>query len=339
MNGTARMLTAEEKLLLSLCRLDFNEEQKSEIRDLMKEIKDWDHFVELLNEHGIIALAAYNIRKTRLAGLVEEKAMQLLDNGCMQSTVRNAWLTQRWKEANSFLSDAGIKHVLLKGMALEHTVYGARGLRQMTDNDILVKKENAMKAWLLLQKHGFIPEMIKSPLHTKVITDIGKHLPTLTKDGYAVEIHHRLFNEAAKNKTLDEAIDNSNKIDVEGTEAFILNDDIHLEYLKEHLYYHQISEGSQLRLYLDIELIEPGSMPQFEDGSLIHPDQTGAPGLRKSAFRANYYSMPPQIRLLFLAGDIFPSLKWMKQRYGCGTLKALLLYPGRIGKVLWVIKG
>ena len=62
-------LSAEEKLHLSLCRLEFSEEQKSEIRELMKEVKDWDHFVKLANNHGIIALTAYNMREAGLADL------------------------------------------------------------------------------------------------------------------------------------------------------------------------------------------------------------------------------------------------------------------------------
>jgi NOL1/NOP2/fmu family ribosome biogenesis protein len=264
--------------------------------------------------------------------------MKILDNGHMQSVIRNTWLVQRWKEVNKILSDAGIKHILLKGMALEYTVYGAKGLRQMTDNDILVKKEDALKAWLLLQKNGFRSEMIKSSLHRKIITDIGKHLPTLVKDGYAVEIHHRLFAKAEKNEKLNEAIDNAVEIDVEETKAYILNDDIHLEYLKAHLIYHQLSEGSQLRLYLDLELIKPGSAPQYPDGFLTKPNQTGIPGQRKNSFRAVFFSLPPRIRFRFLLGDIFPSLKWMKRRHGCGAVKAILLYPGRIGKVMWLLK-
>jgi hypothetical protein len=34
--------------------------------------------------------------------------------------------------------------------------------------------------------------------------------------------------------------------------------------------------------------------------------------------------------------DIFPSLRWMKKRHRCSTVKAILLYPRRIGKLLWV---
>lgn len=331
------LLSAEEKLLLSLCRLEFSEEKKSEIRELMKEVKDWDRFVKLVNNHGIIALTAYNIREAGLTDHVPEEAMKILDNGSMQSMVRNAWLVQRWNEVNSILSEAGIKHILLKGMALEHTIYGAKGLRQMTDNDILVKNEDAMKAWLLLQKHGFIPEMIKSPLYRKIITEIGKHMPTLVKDGYAVEIHNRLFRESEKNGKLNNAIDNAFEIDIEGTKAFILKDDINLDFLKEHLQYHLVSGGAQLRLFLDMEFIEPGSAPPIPDGFLTKPDQSVSPGQRKRAYRAAFFSIPKKIRFRYLAGDIFPSMRWMKKRHGCGTLKAVFLYPKRVGKVLWVM--
>ena len=222
MTDPTAQLTAEEKLLISLCRLEFSDEQKAEIGDLMKEVKDWDRLVRMANEHGIIALTAYNIRETGLTDQVPEAAMKILDNGRMQSTVRNTWLVQRWKEVNTIFSEAGIKHVLLKGMALEHTVYGAKGLRQMTDTDILVREEDGMKSWLLLQQKGFTPHNIKSPLHNKILPQIGKHLPTLLKDGYPVEIHTRLFDEPEKNEKLGEAIDGAVEIDIEGTRAFIL---------------------------------------------------------------------------------------------------------------------
>ena len=331
-------LSAEEKLLLSLCRLDFSEEQKSEIRNLMKEVKDWDHFVKMVNNHGIIAISAFNIRETGLTELVPERVIKLLENGRHQSMVRNTWLVQRWKEVNKILSEEGIKHILLKGMALEHTIYGARGLRPMTDNDILVKEEEALKTWLLLQEHGFQSYIIKSPHHRKIITGIGKHLPTLVKDGYAVEIHNRLFREAEMNGKLNNAIDNAIEIDVEGTKAFILEDDIHLDFLKEHFQYHLVSGDAQLRLYLDMELFKPGSAPPIPNGFLTKPDQSFSLEQRKVAYRANFFSIPKKIRFRYLAGDIFPSLKWMRNRYKCSAFKAILHYPPRVGKVFWLLK-
>jgi hypothetical protein len=339
MNDLSHLLTPEEKLLLSICRLHFSEEQKSEIRGLMKDVKDWDRFVQLANNHGIIALTAYNIRENGLTDQVPDSAMKILDNGRMQSMIRNIWLLKRWKEVNTILTEAGIKHILLKGMALEYTVYGAKGLRQMTDNDILVKKDEAHKAWLLLQEYGFISDMIKSPFHEKIIAEIGKHLPTLRKDDYPVEIHHRLFYAYEKNEKLNDAIDHAVEIDLEGTRAYILNDDLHLDFLKEHLHYHLVSGDSQLRLFHDMELIKPGSAPPIPDKFLTNPNDSVKLKQRKNAYRIHFFSLPWRIRFRFLLGDIFPSLRWMKQRHKCETIKALFLYPRRIGKLFWLLKG
>ena len=150
--------------------------------------------VRLINAHGIIALAAYNIKEAGLEKEVPADAMAALENGYRQSVVRNIWLTERWKEVNAILENAGIKHILLKGMALEHTLYGSKGLRQMTDCDIFVKHEDSLKAWYLLQKEGFSHKPLKSPLHKKILTAY-RETPSqsLTKDGYIVEIHHKLF--------------------------------------------------------------------------------------------------------------------------------------------------
>ena len=190
------------ELLLLLCRYPFDEKDRETLAGLISGVKDWHKLVELINAHGIIALAAYNIKEAGLVMEVPEEAMAVLENGYLQSVVRNTWLTERWKEVNTILSNAGLKHVLLKGMVLEHTLYGSKGLRQMTDNDILVKREDALKAWNLLQQEGFFHEVIKSSFHKKILVDIGQHLPTLYKEQYAIEIHTRLF-DAKTNDTVD----------------------------------------------------------------------------------------------------------------------------------------
>ena len=338
LNDPSSTLNPEEKLLLSLCRLEFSEEQRAESAEMMKGVKDWDRFLKLVNEHGIIALEAYNIRELGLSDRVPGEVMKILDNARMKTLMRNTWQTQQWKEVNEILSGVGIKHVLLKGMALEHTVYRSLGLRQMTDTDILVKKDDALKAWNLLQEHGFVPETIKSPLHKKIIMDLGKHLPTLIKESYQLEIHHRLFREKEKNELLDDAIDNAVPVQIGETTAYMPEKDLHLEYLRQHNDYHLSAAGSQMKLYLDFQLLNPDEEVIFPKGFISNPQTVGSIANRKKIFRDVFYSMPESSRLRFLAGEIFPSLKWMKRRHACGAVKALFLYPRRIGKLLWLYK-
>lgn len=331
-------LNPEEKLLLALCRLDFSGEQKQAILRLLEEHIDWDRYLKLVNEHGIIALEAYNIRELWLSDRVPEGVMKTLDNARMKTLMRNTWQTQQWKEVNDILSGAGIKHVLLKGMALEHTVYRSLGLRQMTDNDILVKKDDALRAWSLLQKHGFVSEMIKSPLHHKIIMDLGKHLPTLTRDSFQVEIHHRLFREKDKNELLDDAIDKAIPIQIAGTTAYILEKELHLEYLRQHNEYHLTAAGSQMKLYLDFKLINPGEEVTLPKEFISNPQTGGSIENRKKIFRDVFYSIPTSSRIRFIAGEVFPSINWMKYRHKTGTAKALLMYPRRFGKLLWILR-
>jgi len=330
-------LQPEEKLLLALCRLEFSEEKKKTIKDLIKEVSDWEAFVKLTNRHGIIALTAYNIKELGLAGRIPGIVMQTLDNGRMKVMLRNTWLVRRWKEINAILTDAGIKHLLLKGMALEHTVYGAKGLRQMTDNDILVRKEDALQAWNLLQEHGFIPETLKSPLYRKIIPDIGKHLPTLVKDGYAVEVHNRLFSETDKNLILDEAIDNAAGIEIEGIKTYTLNNNLHLKYLIAHNLEHVSASGTELKLFLDISLLKQDNYCSIREDILSDPEKFKIPDYRKKLYSQQFYSLPKNSRMRFLAGDIFPSISWMKERHGCGWPWVLVYYPWRMGKLFWLI--
>ena len=330
-------MTPEEILLLSLCRLEFDSMQIAAAGEYVRQVTDWTYFTRLANEHGIIALAAYNIKKCGLQEELPEDAMGVLENGYIKSLTRNTWLTERWKEVNTILCNAGIKHILLKGMVLEHTIYGSRGLRQMTDNDILVMKDDCLRAWSVLQQHGFTHAPIKSALHKKILTDIGKHLPELYKEGYTVEIHYNLFdyNEEAV-KGGPDPVDSSVEILIGGVKARILPSEIQMKYLVSHFNRHAEEGSVQIRQYADIILLDKTSNVIMPDKFIADPHQTENKVYRKAAYRKSYVAVPPKYRLRYLAGDIFPSVNWMKERYKCGLLKLLLYYPARIAKLMWL---
>ena len=369
-----------KELLQLLCQYPFDESQREHLSELMSKVADWQKLVHLINDHGIIALSAYNIKAAGVEKQVPGEAMSFLENGYLKSLARNTWLTEHWKEVNTILSNEGIKHILLKGMALEHTIYDARGLRQMNDNDILIHPDEALRAWHLLQNAGFSPEMIKSPLHKKIMMDIGKHLPCLYKEGYALEIHERVCgagcavrgvgqpaemgtghgargmgqpeveerlmagNSARRTPHtayhipgLPDPFKDAVEIQIGGTKAFILNKEEHIRYLIDHFETHKAGGNCQFRLYTDIMLLNKNSKIEIPDNFILNPIQENELHFRKAAYRDTFYSIAPKHRLRFITGDIFPSVKWMRKRYKCSTVRGFLYYPFRLAKLIWLI--
>ena len=327
-----------KEILLLLCQFPFNEENRDALAKRLREVTDWNKLIDLINMHGITALAAYNIKEAGLANEIPESAWAILENGLRKNVVRNIWLKERWKEINQILCNAEIKHILLKGMALEYSVYGAMGLRQMSDNDILIKPQDAERAWQLLQQSGLMAKTVKSPLYINILPYIGKHFPVLIKDGYAVEIHTRLFDEEIDgdlnyDKLFEEAIE----ITVDNNQTFILPEQIHLKYLKSHFAKHVIAGECQLRSYADLLILDKEMDYDFPDRFVPNPFQSDIRTFQKAAYKSNVYSVPAKYRLRFIMGDIFPSREWMKERYGCNGLKIFFYYPVRIGKLFWLL--
>jgi hypothetical protein len=206
----------------------------------------------------------------------------------------------------------------------------------MNDNDILLKREDAIKAWHLLQQEGFTTDLVKSQLFRKIMFDIGHHLPALYKNGYAVEIHDSLFDSVVEESKYDPFSD-AIEILIGDTKALIPSKKIHLMFLVNHFEKHARNGSCQLRLFTDIILLDETSTIRVPDSFLSNPNQKNSLEYLKAAYLETVRSIPAKHRLRFITGDIFPSVKWMKNRYKCGGLKAIFYYPRRIGKILWLI--
>jgi hypothetical protein len=75
----------------------------------------------------------------------------------------------------------------------------------------------------------------------------------------------------------------------------------------------------------------------FPDDFIKDPSKINKTKFLKKGYRATVRSIPVKKRWLFVVGDVFPSMKWMKNRYKCNAFKAVFYYPIRIGKLLWMI--
>jgi hypothetical protein len=371
----------EEILLLGLCRLSFGVELKVMLTALAETVTDWDYLFSQANLHGVASLVSHNLEKLGFMNLVPGETAGKFRNAMVVSLTRNTSNAESMGAVLRILNRENIKTVLLKGLALELTVYGNCGLRQMTDVDVLVRRDNCMKARKLLMDNGFESLPVKSVFHKPIIADVGKHLPTLVKKEFAIELHHELFG-AGKNILTMMLYDTAVETEVNGEKCFVPEARIFFLYLVKHLWLHEMNNESQLKLYTDlVVLIEkygdeilnydlltyanqagmskilarrleplrdlwgisfPGWINEFID-KWYHPDSINKfifflksprdnPPMGKSQKFLNNLRDIKGIhrKTLYILGEIFPSIDFMKKRYNCkSSFTALLHYPVR----------
>jgi len=244
----------EEKLLLALCRLEFTDENLNKIRSLTSVVRDWKYFRSLANSHGVAALVWYNLEKHNLLSGIPEEVVTYLKSALMISLSRNAFNTEAMSEVLRILNSENIKTVILKGLALENSVYGASGLRQMSDVDILINREKCISARDILISKGYASLPVKSAFHKSIMPYFGKHLPSLLKNGMSVEIHHELFGER-DNVLTNILFDSSYEVEIKGEKTWFPQPQIFFLYLIKHLWQHEMNNESQLRLYTDLVVL------------------------------------------------------------------------------------
>ncbi len=380
----------EEILLLGLCRLSFKAELTMRLKALTEGKIDWNYFTSLASIHGVAAMVYHNLEKLDFLQVMPQEVTGILRNTLMISLSRNTRNTEVMAAVLKLMNEHSIKSVLLKGLALESSVYGNAGLRQMTDIDVLMTREDCFKARSLLMDNGFVSLPVKSVFHKAIMADTGKHLPTLIKDQFRIELHHELFS-AGKNELTKMLYDTSYETEVKGEKAFIPEPRIFFLYLVKHLYTHEMNNESQLRLYADLVVLIEEFRDEILTADLIkYAEQAGIceilarrleplrdfwdisfpdwinefmdkyfnpatidkfvfflkspkdnPAIDHRGFYRQIFREIPGIhrKVLFILGDLFPTITFMKNRYNCSKgWQTIFYYPLRWGKLWYLVK-
>lgn len=369
----------DKELLIRLCNTDFENKDIKGIKELTHQVSDWEKFTWLANEHGISALVYDNLRSAGCLDIIPEIYRSVLHNSYLKSLSRNTNLWEKYRELEGLLQGKAINTILIKGMALEKSIYGNKGLRQMNDVDFLVQKEQAQEAWDYLITKGYYHHPLKSRVYRRILPYIGKHMPELIRDGVSFEIH------------IDANYREFGRI-IADWSGGIAEPVVHFLYLVRHLHYHETVKGeSQLRLYTDLVLMLKKHREEIQGAELFEvAEQLGLleilmtklyiidlywsdvlSGTMKSAIKVcdgkkaqarfldfldNPKNNAPSVskrkvyrenvrdieglrrKMIFVVGDVFPSMEFMKQRYGKKTGRGVVFYYfHRLGKVLWLV--
>ena len=150
-------------------------------------------------KHSVISMAAYALEKAGYEGIPDGLEKKFRD-ARFKAVRKNILLDTERKSILSHLEDEGIRYMPLKGTILQ-SIYPEPGMRQMSDNDILIdcKAEERVKAFMLSRgfrcKNGPVHDCYyKEPVYNY---EMHKQLfPSVTGDGIYEGYYKDIWNKA-----------------------------------------------------------------------------------------------------------------------------------------------
>ena len=147
-------LRPEHELLLCCARTTLHGEKAERMGGLLRTEMDWTYLYNLGSRHGLAPLLYRNL-KSVCPEKVPEPVMDHLRNHFLVIAGYNVLRAQELLKLLHLFESHGISAVPYKGPVLAASLYGDLGLRQFSDLDILVQKENVAKAKVLLVSNGY----------------------------------------------------------------------------------------------------------------------------------------------------------------------------------------
>lgn len=179
----------EQELVLLCARTRLSESAIDKIRSRAISPLDWDLVVETASRHGVLPLLYRNLRRCcpdeLPAAVLADLREQFLLN-----TQRNLMLTRELLTLLDYMRSNQISATPFKGPLLAITAYGDVSLRQITDLDLIVFKEELPRARDCLREGGYEDLRAMDPLEEKVLLQSNCAM-TLTRENprVVVDLH------------------------------------------------------------------------------------------------------------------------------------------------------
>ena len=147
----------EFQVLLSACRVFLGTEEPSSLKARLAQGPDWDRLLRLANRHGVMPLLYRSISKNCPQAVPQEWLRRLMLQ-YMQNAARNMKMTGELLRILDLFEENGIAAIPFKGPALAEQIYGDVTLRMFADLDIIVQKDDVLRAKNILLLEGYCPE-------------------------------------------------------------------------------------------------------------------------------------------------------------------------------------
>ena len=187
----ARVMLAEEKLLLCSARIDITSEQKKLGSSLIAGGIDWELFAKKAVWHNLISIVCRNYKKN-CPGVLPAEIDKAFSGVATTNAAKNLFLCYALEIILGELRAVGVDAVPFKGPALALLVYSDLSARCFSDLDILIDRASLKTASGILKTMGYRAEL---NLNHEQLLAFSYHEDNLTfyhKDGVVVELHWEL---------------------------------------------------------------------------------------------------------------------------------------------------
>ena len=144
----------EFELLLDCARRRLAPDRAERVGYLVGRVADWNHLLALAARHGLMPLLCLHLEEQSAPG-APPAAMAELRERRRESTMRSLFLAAELLKVLEMFRAHGVPALPYKGPVLSLLAYGALGLRESVDLDILIRKEDVRRARGLLFSLGY----------------------------------------------------------------------------------------------------------------------------------------------------------------------------------------
>lgn len=186
----------EELFFIGKCLTAHKDAQNKTIveKRLKNNNMDWDYLVKVSTSHYVFPALYCNLKSAGLLHYLPKDLVEYMKYIADLNRERNLQIIEEANKINTHLRTHNIVPIFLKGTGnLLEGLYDDIAERMVGDIDILVKKEECDRAFILLSELGYINKISE-------VYDEYRHLPRITDDNKlaAVEIHWGMISKQSK---------------------------------------------------------------------------------------------------------------------------------------------
>ena len=161
-------LRPEQTLLLASARTHLDDACRAQLRALAARDLEWDLFLNTANRHGVAPLVFNALTASGAIDAADARVARLLERFAVNAG-NSVMLARQLLEVLALLERDGIPAIAYKGPVLATLLYGNLALREFTDLDVLVHRNDVVRAGEALVSHGYEPELTLTPSDERLL--------------------------------------------------------------------------------------------------------------------------------------------------------------------------